>query len=154
MAKKGKVEEVVVEAPKIIEEKTGKSQFIFPDGSKYDGEWLSKDRVKLRHGFGAYENGPEKYEGYWNDDNMEGEGMYIFSSGSIYKGAFKNNLFNGEGTYTFSDGAEYIGSWLDNKMHGKGKYTDKDKVVFEGQFFNGYYDSGRSYVTLRPSMMI
>lgn len=44
MAKKGKVEEVVVEAPKIIEEKTGKSQFIFPDGSKYDGEWLSKDR--------------------------------------------------------------------------------------------------------------
>jgi hypothetical protein len=34
-------------------------------------------------------------------------------------------------------------------MHGKGKYTDPEGVPWVGKFFNGKYESGRSYVTLR-----
>jgi hypothetical protein len=36
-----------------------------------------------------------------------------------------------------------------HRMHGKGKYTDPEGVPWVGKFFNGKYESGRSYVTLR-----
>jgi hypothetical protein len=36
-------------------------------------------------------------------------------------------------------------------MHGVGNYTDADGVQWNGNFFNGLYDSGRSYLSLRPA---
>jgi hypothetical protein len=33
---------------------------------------------------------------------------------------------------------------------GKGEYVDSFKVKWDGDFFNGLFDSGRSYITLRP----
>jgi hypothetical protein len=35
-------------------------------------------------------------------------------------------------------------------MHGQGVFTDADKVRWSGDFFNGSFDSGRTYTTLRP----
>jgi hypothetical protein len=60
-------------------------------------------------------------------------------------------MFHGEGKYQFSDGAQYVGSWNMNKMHGKGLYVDAASVRWEGTFFNGMFDSGKSYVSVRPS---
>ena len=37
----------------------------------------------------------------------------------------------------------------ENKMHGYGSYTDAEGVVFKGQFFNGKYNIGRAFVSLR-----
>lgn len=34
-------------------------------------------------------------------------------------------------------------------MHGQGRYVDKDGVEWAGQFFNGKYDNGRVFHTLR-----
>ena len=34
-------------------------------------------------------------------------------------------------------------------MHGYGSYTDVEGVVFKGQFFNGKYNNGRAFVSLR-----
>jgi hypothetical protein len=36
-------------------------------------------------------------------------------------------------------------------MHGEGIYTDAEKVVVQGTFFNGMYNSGKSYVSVRPA---
>jgi hypothetical protein len=36
-------------------------------------------------------------------------------------------------------------------MHGEGEYRDADGVSWKGNFFNGMYDSGRSYLSLRPT---
>lgn len=37
-----------------------------------------------------------------------------------------NNLINGDGVYVWEDGRKYIGSWKDNLMHGHGVYTWED----------------------------
>ena len=34
-------------------------------------------------------------------------------------------------------------------MHGDGCYKDKDGVEWKGKFFNGKYDNGRVFLTLR-----
>ena len=126
--------------------KTG--SFVFADGAQYDGEWIIKDGLRMRDGWGKYKSGPESYEGDWRDDSMT-NGKYTFATGEVYEGEFSNGRFNGTGTYLFSDGASYSGGWMDSKMHGEGCYTDNKGFKFDGQFFNGSFDSGSSYVCVR-----
>mmetsp|Transcript_2586 Transcript_2586/g.3513 ORF Transcript_2586/g.3513 Transcript_2586/m.3513 type:complete len:159 (+) Transcript_2586:50-526(+) len=128
---------------------TGKGQFTLLDNSKYDGEWKEIAGIKYRDGKGVCTMGPEKFVGNWNMDAMNGYGEYFFSSGAVYRGNFNQNLFDGEGTYTFPDGSSYTGNWSQNKMHGVGTYKNSDDVLFEGDFFNGMFNSGRSYISLR-----
>ena len=71
--------------------------------------------------------------------------------GAVYTGNFVNGMFHGEGRYQYLDGANYFGLWHNNKMHGKGEYVDSDGTSWNGTFFNGMYDSGRTYITVRPS---
>ncbi|EQC41934.1 hypothetical protein SDRG_00787 [Saprolegnia diclina VS20] len=140
------VEETPVETP---DEAKGSGIFTFPDGGKYDGEFESCQQVTMRHGHGTHWNGPEKYTGTWSKDTMDGKGVYSFASGAVYEGEFKANLFCGNGTYRWSDGATYVGQWRESKMHGSGCYTDKDGVEWRGTFFNGKFDNGRAFLTLR-----
>ncbi|OQR98222.1 hypothetical protein ACHHYP_08989 [Achlya hypogyna] len=140
------VEETLVETP--VEMK-GTGAFTFPDGGKYEGDFETFQQVTMRHGHGTFWSGPEKYVGSWVKDAMDGKGTYTFASGAMYEGEFKQNVFSGEGLYRWSDGATYSGQWRDNKMHGTGCYTDKDGVEWKGSFFNGKYDNGRAFLTLR-----
>lgn len=50
---------------------TGRGVFIFSDNSRYDGEWIELDGRKLKHGYGIFTLGKEKYEGYWKFDIMQ-----------------------------------------------------------------------------------
>jgi hypothetical protein len=45
--------------------------YIFPNGNKYDGEWV--DDVKEGYGILTYVNG-ERYEGYWKNDKVRSGG--------------------------------------------------------------------------------
>jgi hypothetical protein len=89
----------VVEAPVVEKEpemgpiKVG--SFLFPDNSKYEGEYRKIGNKTVRDGKGVYTNGPEQYSGQWNEDVMSGDGEYSFATGAIYKGNFKNNSFEG-----------------------------------------------------------
>jgi len=123
--------------------------FTFPDGSSYNGEYKEVGGVKARHGKGTYTSAQESYVGRWDSDKQDGEGVYKFNSGATYKGSFSQGTFHGRGKYTFSDGASYDGEWSANKMHGQGVYIDSQKVEWAGQFFNGMYDSGKSFVSVR-----
>lgn len=105
--------------------------------------------TKLRQGRGKMTNGPEQYEGTWENDTMHGEGEYIYASGARYKGSFHSGAMHGQGQYTFPDGAIYIGAWNSNKMHGEGVYVNKDKAEFGGQFVNGLLSTGKSYISVR-----
>lgn len=126
--------------------------FSFPDGSSYTGEYTtSENGVKVRNGKGSYVNISEKYVGCWVNDKMSGEGMYQFASGAVYQGKFQDGLFSGYGKYSWPDGAVYAGDWLLNKMHGSGTYVDANKVESKGTWYNGMFDSGRSYVSVRPA---
>jgi hypothetical protein len=90
MASKGKKKAPENVEPVIL---AGTSDFEFPDGSKYVGDWSSKDGIKIRQGKGIFSSAYESYEGEWLADAMHGQGKYIFSTGSCYEGQFENNLF-------------------------------------------------------------
>lgn len=141
-----KVEEVEETPPPKVQ---GSGSFLLPDNSSYEGEYLETDGKKVRHGQGKMSFGPEHYDGGWENDCMSGQGDYQFSSGARYKGSFLNGSFHGQGEYTFPDGAMYVGSWNSGKMHGEGTYITKDKKEFSGQFVNGFFDTGKSYVSIR-----
>ena len=47
----------------------GKGTYVFPNGNKYEGEWL--DDVKEGYGVLTYVN-QERYEGYWKNDKVGG----------------------------------------------------------------------------------
>mmetsp|Transcript_70155 Transcript_70155/g.196345 ORF Transcript_70155/g.196345 Transcript_70155/m.196345 type:complete len:139 (+) Transcript_70155:44-460(+) len=123
--------------------------FVFIDGSKYDGQFIEEEGKKSRHGNGTFVDGPETYAGSWVNDAMEGEGTFNFASGATYVGCFANSQFDGEGKYTWADGASYQGGWKQNKMHGKGLYIDTEFVRWKGDFHNGKFFNGKSYITLR-----
>ena len=125
--------------------------FSFPDGSSYSGEYsVDAAGAKVRSGKGVYTSASEKYSGGWLADRMHGEGTYHFASGAVYQGGFQDGFFAGFGTYSWPDGARYAGNWLQSKMHGEGEYVDAQKIASRGYFYNGQFDSGRSYVSLRP----
>jgi hypothetical protein len=123
--------------------------FTFSDGSSYAGEFVTVNGVKVRQGKGTYSSMSESFEGTWAQDRQEGEGVYKFNSGAEYSGNFSAGAFHGQGKYTFPDGAYYNGDWNMNKMHGKGEYVDANNVSYKGDFFNGLYDSGKSFVNVR-----
>eukprot|EP00638_Chattonella_subsalsa_P022089 CAMPEP_0117872494 /NCGR_PEP_ID=MMETSP0950-20121206/11114_1 /TAXON_ID=44440 /ORGANISM="Chattonella subsalsa, Strain CCMP2191" /LENGTH=174 /DNA_ID=CAMNT_0005725273 /DNA_START=211 /DNA_END=735 /DNA_ORIENTATION=- len=127
----------------------GTGVFIFVDGSRYDGEWMMENGKRLRHGFGKFVDGPETYEGQWDHDQMHGEGKMIFATGATYEGFFDKNVFHGEGMYTWADGSSYTGGWRENKMHGEGCFIDSEKIEWKGQFYNGKFNNGRSYLMLK-----
>ena len=150
MAEEEVVDPAVGQEPVEVEDPLpGVGKFQFPDGSWYEGDYITVNRKKKRHGMGMLQDGPESYEGAWVNDSMTGEGQYTFSSGATYTGSFKNGEFEGQGVYKWMDGATYSGEWHQNKMHGKGVFLDAEEVRWEGQFHNGKYYNGRCYVTLR-----
>lgn len=74
--------------------------FIFPDGSKYEGQYIEGEGgIPTRHGQGTLTNGEEQYVGDWRDDKMNGNGRYVFASSAVYEGNFENDKFYGEGRY-------------------------------------------------------
>lgn len=51
--------------------------------------------------------GSYSYMGDWMDDEMHGQGKFVFASGASYHGCFDRNKFHGQGTYVFPDGKQY-----------------------------------------------
>ena len=49
-------------------------------------------------------------------------GKYYYVDGSKYEGEWDNNMRNGQGVQYCCDGSKYDGEWKDDKKHGKGIY--------------------------------
>ncbi len=91
----------------------GKGAFLFPNGDKYEGDFV--------------------------DFHLNGFGKYIDARGNIYIGNFKNDKFNGKGMFTRSDGTKYIGEFVDGRRNGLGTQwyseTYKEKGKWENDRF-------------------
>ena len=62
---------------------------MYPDGSKYVGQW--KEGMKNGRGVYDYANG-DKYEGGWLDDAKHGNGVYYYNAtGSKFYGKFQHD---------------------------------------------------------------
>ncbi|MDD2393121.1 MAG: hypothetical protein PHN99_03110 [Eubacteriales bacterium] len=98
---------------------TRKGNFVFPDGSVYDGEYSGT----FKHGKGVYTfPDGECYDGTFNKDIKQGYGIYRWPDGRRYEGRFDNDAMNGQGKYYWEDGTCYEGSWVENERHGNGKF--------------------------------
>ena len=133
----------------------------FNDHSVYLRENLYRGELNeenKREGYGKVTFfGGDTYEGYWENDRLNGEGLYIwkiggkylgtFSKGSIsgigkriypsgnwYCGEFVNGKKCGKGEMMFKNGDKYEGTWEDDFMHGQGMYTWNTGDVFIGKF--------------------
>jgi hypothetical protein len=100
--------------------------FIFPNGDRYDGEYIVTDEGQMmRHGHGKHTSADEQlmYDGAWTRDKMHGTGRLTYGNGASYDGEFQSNYFQGLGTYTWPDGAQYTGLWQGSRPMGKAEYT-------------------------------
>ncbi|CDW81172.1 morn repeat protein [Stylonychia lemnae] len=128
----------------------GYGRFILADGDVYEGEW----RDDKAHGYGIYYYADgAKYEGEWRDDKQEGIGREEWPDQSSFQGMYKDGKKHGQGKFIWADGACYDGEWQNNKMHGKGVFTWTDGRRYEGEYENdrkhGYgiftWPDGRRY---------
>ena len=112
--------------------------YVFPDGSRYDGQVVRKEGSSpKRHGNGVYVDVNSVYDGQWIDDSMSGEGHLTFATGASYRGSFHRNVFDGQGRYEWSNGCSYEGEWRNNLMHGMGVFTDAKGQRWFGKYYNG-----------------
>ncbi|MEE6513301.1 hypothetical protein FKM82_020845 [Ascaphus truei] len=100
--------------------KHGLGTFMYPDGSKYEGDWVGDQR----HGQGiySYANG-DSYNGDWFAHQRHGQGVYRYAdTGSKYIGTWVNGKQEGAGELIHQN-HRYQGSFTSNSLLGPGKYV-------------------------------
>ena len=99
--------------------------------SRYDG-FFENDRLNGR-GILLFENG-DYYDGEWVDNRQEGFGEYHWADGSAYFGEWEDDLQNGEGELFLADGSSYSGDFVDGKYWGEGVFCYANGDRYEGEF--------------------
>ena len=110
------------------------------EGKYIDGLIRGKRSIKnnLRHGKGILETKKIYYKGEFKNDKLCGKGRITFKlEGHVYEGDFDDNGINGFGIFKLKNGDNYIGFFCNGKMHGKGKYIYNSELVYEGNYNNG-----------------
>ncbi len=103
--------------------------------NNYDGYW--QNNKMNGKGILIFSNG-NKYEGMWEDDNIHGEGVLTRVDGSIiYKGDWINSKRHGVGIFIWTNGDRYEGDWKDDKQDGVGVFTRLDGYTYKGMWKNG-----------------
>lgn len=105
----------------------------YKDSVKYDmRDWFKGEIMDL------FDCG--KYIGDFKKGKLEGEGMLLYTDGSLlYKGSFKNQLFHGYGIFhsnvKVAKVQRYEGFFQNGKFNGKGTIHSM-RFVCEGEFLN------------------
>jgi hypothetical protein len=89
----------------------GPGTFAYPDGSKYDGNFVL--------------------------GKFEGAGIFYFANGDIYDGNFKENYPDGQGRRTLKDGTTENGTWLLGEFQGNSLIEHGKAGCVEGDCENG-----------------
>ncbi|CAI2374216.1 unnamed protein product [Moneuplotes crassus] len=84
----------------------------------------------------------EKYEGDFLDGMWEGFGSYQHVIRGCYEGEFKENRIHGYGHQICKNGDQYFGYNKSNKKNGFGVFLRPDGRIFEGQWHDGYPETG------------
>ncbi|CAH1772922.1 unnamed protein product [Owenia fusiformis] len=110
--------------------------YMFPNGDKYNGEYLQIDGGLERTGSGTHVTAEGTcYTGQWENDKMNGQGTLEHPLGATYIGDFKDNMFHGRGKYTWPNGSFYDGNFVENRIEGEeGEFTDTEGQIWTGTF--------------------
>ena len=79
------------------------------------------------------------YEGSMRNDNLNGYGHQIWSTGDSYKGNWKNGQRSSFEKFTWFNKSFYEGNWKNDVMHGQGKFVFVTGEVKEGIWEKGSF---------------
>ena len=113
---------------------TGEVKAVYNDGSTYVGEW----KYGNRQGYGRYTSSDKKkiYIGFWNCDLRCGQGRLIDEDEGEYNGNWEKDKMNGQGVYKYKDGRFYKGEWKDGVRSGEGYFIKPGEKTYTGQWEN------------------
>ncbi|XP_073533260.1 ALS2 C-terminal-like protein isoform X2 [Phyllobates terribilis] len=121
----------------------------YADESVYKGYFKNN----LRHGFGVLENRTSSttswmYTGNWEKDKRSGYGVWETSDNSErYIGMWQENQRHGLGIVLLNTGACYQGGFIHNKLVGPGVLITEDNNMYEGEFTEECFLSGKGKLT-------
>ena len=101
----------------------------------YEGDFVNDK--KQGKGKIIYKDNRNAYEGEFNNDYINGYGLYTFENMHTYEGNFVNGIFHGKGIYKWPDGCYYKGEYLNGKREGNGEYKFPNGKIYNGPFSNG-----------------
>lgn len=111
----------------------GKGKLTKADGSGYEGNWVEG----RKHGLGFERLADEsEYRGEFADGQKHGNGAFKWKGGASYTGEFCEDALQGEGVFLWGDSRSYRGQWVQSRMHGQGKFEWQDGKSFEGKYEN------------------
>ncbi|CAF1461955.1 unnamed protein product [Adineta ricciae] len=106
----------------------------YPNGDHYEGYFRNNE--KNGNGTLILDNGT-KYVGQFKDGYFHGKGTMLWTSGERYEGIFKKGEKTKDGVYYFPDGTKYVGTFKGDLFNGEGVMTWKNGDRYEGTFVNG-----------------
>eukprot|EP00347_Sterkiella_histriomuscorum_P003252 403365008 len=122
-------EEIIQNMKLNSDERQLRNMTTLKDGGVYLGEWSIV--TNQMEGYGIHiDPSSSVYFGFWKDGKKSGKGVLIFSNGNVYDGDWSKNLANGQGTLSYFLGGKYEGQWLDDVEYGEGVHTFADGTTF------------------------
>jgi len=120
----------------VHDQKQGAGQYTWKSGDSYVGNYVAN----MRQGRGTYTRvqACEKYSGFWDQDAMSGQGLWLLpDGGGTYEGAFKDGLQHGFGILKYPNGSRYEGEFKEGVMHGDGTFSHANGSIYSGQYNAG-----------------
>ena len=93
---------------RISDEREYRPIYTYPDGSKYEGQWLKGTDKRDGKGIQVWPDGV-RYQGDWFNDQAHGSGQLIEPDSSHYDGEWKNDQQDGYGIEIMGNGNVYEG---------------------------------------------
>ncbi|XP_008404500.1 ankyrin repeat and MYND domain-containing protein 1 isoform X2 [Poecilia reticulata] len=92
-----------------------------------------------REGFGVQEwPDGSKYEGEFLDDFKHGKGRYSWKNGELYEGFFYKDFKHGVGAYSWPSGHKFIGKFYLNRKEGYGCLNYPGGAIFQGLYHSDH----------------
>jgi hypothetical protein len=120
-----------------------RKEHTYEDGSRYEGEW--QDEKRQGQGVWTRPDGTV-YAGEWKNDKPDGQGTLTRPDGLKYTGGWREGKRSGHGIWSHPGGASYSGDWLEGKKHGQGTNISSDGKKYVGSFNAGHRDGIGSIV--------
>ena len=122
---------------KIIREGKGVFKYLSPENLTYIGYWKND----MKNGKGKLIDNKDKiiFEGNFDNNKKNGNGILIFVNGDKYEGNFKEDIREGKGIYFWKDGSKWEGNFINNQMNGNGFFYGNDGDNYEAIYKEGKF---------------